>query len=237
MISGNRYNNVTTRITDVGSSTRIGVMHKEGGNPTVNDDRTLGYYIGTVWINTTTKVSYVSVNDAVGAAVWRAVDAIGEKYKWLNIGAGVATSATQGSIASGNAAVLLFDGANSSASSWSFPIPEDWQSGTNINVDVFWSPSSAAAGNVELNCSYASIGTGTVVAAGGYTTLSSGAVATPGIADRLVTTTFPLASANLAANRMVNVKISRNPANVLDTYADNANIQKIRIRYTGKKIQ
>jgi hypothetical protein len=104
-------------------------------------------------------------------------------------------------------------------------------------VDVFWSPSSAAAGNVELNCSYASIGTGTVVAAGGYTTLSSGAVATPGIADRLVTTTFPLASANLAANRMVNVKISRNPANVLDTYADNANIQKIRIRYTGKKIQ
>jgi hypothetical protein len=36
---------------------------------------------------------------------------------------------------------------------------------------------------------------------------------------------------------MVNVKIIRNPANVLDTYAGDANIQKIRIRYTGKKIQ
>jgi hypothetical protein len=237
IISGNRYNNVTTRIADVGSSTRIGVMHREDSNPTVNDDRTLGYYIGTIWVNTSTKVSFISVSDAAGAAVWHAVDAIGEKYKWLNIGAGVPTSATQGSIAGGNAAVLLFDGTNSSDSSWSFPIPEDWQSGTNINVDVFWSPSTAAAGNVELNCSYASIGTGTVVAAGGYTALSSGAIATPGIADRLVTTTFTMASANLAANRMVNVKIIRNPANVLDTYAGDANIQKIRIRYTGKKIQ
>ncbi len=236
IITGNRYNNVTTRITDAGSSTRIGIMHREDSNPTVNDDRTLGYYIGTIWVNTTTKVSFISVNDAVGAAVWHAVDAIGEKYKWLNIGAGVEVSATQGSISGGNSAVILFDGTNSSSDSWAFPVPEDWQANTNISLDVFWSPSTAAAGNVVLDCSYAALATGTVVAAGSYTALSS-TVATPAVLDQLVITTFGIASANLAANRMVNVKITRDPTKVADTYAGDVNIQKIRIRYTGKKIQ
>lgn len=237
-ISGNRYNNVTTRITDAGSSTLIGVLHREDASPTANDDRTLGYYIGTIWVNTATQLSFISVNDAVGAAVWNALDndTIAEKYKWLNIGAGVATSATQGSIAGGNSAVLLFDGTNSSDSGWSFPIPEDWQTGTNISLDVFWSPSTAAAGNVVLDCSYTSLGTGTVVAAGSYTALST-TVATPAVMNQLVTTTFTLTSANLAANRMVNVKIIRDPTKVADTYAGDANIHKIRIRYTGKKIQ
>lgn len=239
IISGNRYNNVTTRIADVGTNTRIGVMHREDADPTVNDDRSLGYYAGTIWVNTLTQRSFISVNDAIGATVWNPLDndVVAEETKWLNIGAGVATSATQGSIAGGNSAVLLFDGTNASNSSWSFPIPEDWQTGTDINIDVFWSPSTAAAGNVVLDCSYASWGTGTTVATGGYTTLTSGAVATPLVMDQLMTTTFTLANANLAANRMANVKIIRNPANVLDTYAGNANIHKIRIRYTGKKLQ
>ncbi|HEY5139856.1 MAG TPA: right-handed parallel beta-helix repeat-containing protein, partial [Methylococcales bacterium] len=55
MISGNRYNNATTRISDAGLNTRIGVMHREDSNPTVTDDRTIGYYIGSIWINTSTQ--------------------------------------------------------------------------------------------------------------------------------------------------------------------------------------
>jgi hypothetical protein len=236
IISGNRYNNVTTRITDVGTDTRIGVMHREDSNPTVNDDRTLSYYTDTIWVNTATQRSYISVNDAVGAAVWNALDndAIAEKYKWLNIGGGVEVSVTEGSIAGGNSAVLLFDGTNSSSDSWSFPVPEDWQPGTNINMDVLWSPSDATAGNVVLDCNYASWSVGQVV---GSSNALSSTVAVPGVADQLVTTTFALASANLAAGRMVNFKITRDPTKAADTYAGNMNIQKIRIRYTGKKLQ
>jgi hypothetical protein len=238
IISGNRYTNVTTRIIDAGLNTRIGVMHHESIiNPTVTDDSAVGYYIGTIWVNTTAQTSFISINDAVGAAVWKQLDknTVGDKYKWLNIGAGITTSATLGSIAGGNSAVLMFDGTNSSDSSWSFPVPDDWVAGTNISVDVFWSPSTAAAGNVVLNASYASWAVGQTVATGSYTALTT-TVATPAVQDQLVTTTFALASANLGANRMVNIKLIR-PTGGSDNYAGNVNIQKIRIRYTSKKLQ
>jgi hypothetical protein len=236
ILSGNRFNNVTTRIVDLGTDTRVGVMHRQDGSPNANDDVSLGYLIGTIWINSSTQTTYLSENDAVGAAVWKIVgnNVVAEKYKWLNIGAGVEVSVTEGSIAGGNSAVLLFDGVNSSSDSWSFPVPEDWQTGTNINVDVFWSPSDATAGNVVLDSNYASWAVGQVI--GSYNALTT-TVAVPAIADRLVTTTFTLANANLAANRMVNFKITRDPTKVADTYAGDVNIQKIRIRYTGKKLQ
>ena len=237
-ITGNRYNNVTQRILDAGTSTQIGVMHREDSNPTANDDQTIGYYIGTIWVNTSTKKSFISVSDTVGAAVWKDLDSdtVGEEYRWLNIGAGIMSSATLGSIAGGNSAAILFDGANSSNGAWSFPVPDDWQTGTDINIDVFWSPSTSAAGNINLDLSYASWGSGQTISGAGYTTLSN-IVATPAVTDQLVTSSFGLTSANLAANRMINIKILRDPANINDTYAGDININKIRIRYTGKKIQ
>jgi hypothetical protein len=39
-------------------------------NPTVNDDNTLGYYVGYEWVNTTTDTTYNCVDATTGAAVW-----------------------------------------------------------------------------------------------------------------------------------------------------------------------
>lgn len=39
-------------------------------NPTVNDDSTLFYAVGSMWINTTTGLIFINVNAAAGAAVW-----------------------------------------------------------------------------------------------------------------------------------------------------------------------
>lgn len=39
-------------------------------NPTVNNDNTQGYSIGSTWINTTAHTVYVCTNATTGAAVW-----------------------------------------------------------------------------------------------------------------------------------------------------------------------
>lgn len=38
--------------------------------PTVSDDSSQGYSIGSLWINTTTDIDYTLVDATVGAAVW-----------------------------------------------------------------------------------------------------------------------------------------------------------------------
>ena len=50
-------------------------------NPTANDDDTLGYQIGSKWVNTSTDTLYICTNAGTGAAVWKAVGAslIGQK--------------------------------------------------------------------------------------------------------------------------------------------------------------
>lgn len=70
----NRFNNVTTPITNNGTYTKITVAHHRATvNPTANDDNTRDFRIGTIWINTATNAAFVSVNDTTGAAVWQAI--------------------------------------------------------------------------------------------------------------------------------------------------------------------
>jgi hypothetical protein len=74
----NRFSNTTALISDSGSYTQFGTNnHRAAANPTVNDDNTLGYRIGAIWVNTAANTSYVLVNDATGAAVWQAVGGAG----------------------------------------------------------------------------------------------------------------------------------------------------------------
>lgn len=45
-------------------------------DPTVNDDNTLGYFVGQRWINTTTLQSYIAIDVSTGAAVWKEITGI-----------------------------------------------------------------------------------------------------------------------------------------------------------------
>jgi hypothetical protein len=240
IVQMNRYTNVTVLVTDSGTNTRKEVAHHEGAvNPAVTDDRSKGYTIGTLWVNTALQTSYVLVSDTVGAAVWNPLDAAatvnGDKYLWLDIAGGIRTSATIGTVATANSPVIQFDGTNISNSRWSFSVPDDWQTASNISVDVFWSPSDATAGNVVMSMATAGFSSGTTVAAGSFATASN-TIAAPGVSLQLNSTTLAISGAALAANQMVNLNLYRDPTVVADTYAGNANIHMVRIRYTGKKL-
>ena len=71
----NRFTNVTTVTSDASSDSQFDVSaHREPADPTVNDDRNDGYYVGDVWVNTLTGNSWILVDSAVGAAVWNQID-------------------------------------------------------------------------------------------------------------------------------------------------------------------
>jgi len=300
----NRFSRTTALISDSGSYTQFGTNnHRAAANPTVNDDNTLGYRIGGIWVNTTANTSYVLVNDATGTAVWQAVGgagshtqntdtgttsntftmdndntggnvilqfgaALGEtitrssanarfelsdplyvagsitttdtqtKYQFLDIAGGVNNSVTVGTLAGGRSPVLQYDAAGASDTEWSFPVPDDWVSGTPINVVVYWTPSNNNALNVRWNFDYASLATGENVVAGSFTLISY-TQAAPGSANPQIVSTgtnFQIPGAAVAANDMVNIRLQRDGANVLDTFTGNVNIQMVRIEYTGKKL-
>ncbi len=39
-------------------------------SPTVNDDSSLGYSAGSIWVDTTTKMNYTLIDSTEGAAIW-----------------------------------------------------------------------------------------------------------------------------------------------------------------------
>lgn len=47
--------------------------HLSPNDPTVNDDVTLGYTPGFIWIKTATSEAYICVDNSAGAAIWQAV--------------------------------------------------------------------------------------------------------------------------------------------------------------------
>lgn len=44
-----------------------------GASPTVNDDANDNYQVNSIWTNTATDVSYICVDNTVGAAIWKTI--------------------------------------------------------------------------------------------------------------------------------------------------------------------
>jgi len=48
----------------------FGPVEEQAVNPTVNDDSTAGFDVGTIWINTATDDVFIAADVSVGAAIW-----------------------------------------------------------------------------------------------------------------------------------------------------------------------
>ena len=56
--------------------------------PTVNDDTTSNYSIGSMWINTTSEISYICTDPTTSSAQWSIINQVGEINTASNIGTG-----------------------------------------------------------------------------------------------------------------------------------------------------
>lgn len=74
VVRGGMYYNTANSFSDLGSDTLIGVgHHRKSLDPSVNDDGSLGYSVGTIWVNTNTDVAFICTDNTTGAAVWNEV--------------------------------------------------------------------------------------------------------------------------------------------------------------------
>lgn len=199
-----------------------------GGNLALQFGTTLAETIS--WNSALTRFEISDDLHVTGAI---STDAVSTKYLWLELTGGVRTSATTGSVNGGTSPVIRFDAVDDSRSRWTFPVPDDWVSGTDIEIEVFWSPADGTAGNVYYELDYQSWANGETIS--GATTLTS-TEAAPGTALQLDAFTFTIPNTALATDDMVNIRLSREPGDAADTYANDINIHLIRINYTGKKL-
>jgi hypothetical protein len=168
------------------------------------------------------------------------VSTTGTKYSQVDIGSGVRTSLTIGTVGTGYGAapVLRYDNSNTSYSRWTLAVPDDYIAGTNIVVELMWSPSNTSAGNVVWEVDYASLAAGEVVPGSASFTAKTFTQAASGTTLALASTgnNITINAADIAADEVINLVVLRDPDAVADTYANDANIHLVKIKYQAKKV-
>lgn len=167
-------------------------------------------------------------------------DSTATKYQFLDIYGCVRGSAAAGAVASGNAPVIRFDAGGNSQMRCSFPVPDDWIVGTDVNIETYWSPSDATTGDVDFDLLYAGHGVGDTIAPVDFIDTIPGTTYETVAANtelQIYELTADVAGANIAVDEMVNFRFRRSPADAGDTYTGDINIHMMRISYTGKKLR
>lgn len=177
----------------------------------------------------------VFISDSLGVEGQIYTDATNTKYFFLDINGGVSNSVTVGNKISGLVPVMRLDAAGNSEIRWTFPVPDDWQSGTDIIVTVFWSPSNTNTNNVQWDINYASVPVTDTLTAGDFTNLTPTEAAN-GTTDQVQTESFTIPSGVLAVDEMVLFYLNRDGGAGTDTYTGNVDIHLVRVQYTGKKL-
>ncbi len=167
------------------------------------------------------------------------ISTIGGKYTMLDLGSGIRTSLNIGTVGSGYGAapVLRYDDGDSYAR-WSLPLPDDYVAGTDIIVQLYWSPSDNNAGNVKWVVDYAALASGELVPGSASFISKTYTQASPGVTLTLANTASNIAisAADIAPNDMLNIVIRRSGSDGADTYADDVNLHLAKIIYQAKRV-
>ena len=242
LIRDNQFDDVALTLSDTGTATRLGVdQHQATGAPTTNDDLNAGYKIGSIWIDTSTNNSYILSDATIGNAVWTQINGGGSsgsqtRTLMMDLNGGIRQSASSGTIAGSQSAVLRFDQANDSSIAYALSLPEDWSSGTDVLAQIYWSPSDAGSGAVDFDFDFASFAVGENIADASFSDLIPGATYQTVNANTetdLYSFTVTLPASSLAADDLMNFRLSRTPADTGDTYSAAINIHMIHLQYTA----
>lgn len=189
--------------------------------------------LGRRYFNTGNDRSYICTS--VGWKQETNSSGTGTAMFFMDIFGGVRTSMGAGTIAGGNTPVLRADASGNSRVRFSFPVPSDWVDGTDITVEINWSPSDASSGDVHMEFDYASKAAGEVVASGDFTTLTLSQAAPTTTAEIVSTgSTFVIPGSSMAAGDIVFFHLNRDGADAADTYPSDANYHSFIGKYTSK---
>ena len=124
-----------------------------------------------------------------------------------------------------------------SRSSWSIPVPTDWDGVSDIQVSAVWSPADATAGDVEWRLEYKSLA---------LTELASSAAATDdylqaagGSADAIQSTADNLvipAAAVALTDEIIVINLVRRGSAGTDTYEESAQVHLVKYSYVAQNI-
>ena len=161
-----------------------------------------------------------------------AIGVHGTKYFFLDIHGGADTAEIQ---KINGTPYLVFNGNAINRSAWTWTIPDDYVSGTPIIIEVYWSPSSNAAGNVRWILEYKSVVPGGSVASSLLTSIF--VQPSPGTMSLLTTTGTALSIPGGAVmpNALLTLSVKRDGQDASDTFTGQAWVHLVRISYTGIK--
>lgn len=129
-----------------------------------------------------------------------------------------------------NYQTLDCDDTTSESVSWDFKMPQNYVSGTNIEVTVSWQANVAnAAKNATFDVSYVGVASGESWHAASMTAVDGSAVSATGTAYTVQANTITLTSPTIDANDLVSLKVARDVAN--DDLGADALILKVRLKF------
>jgi hypothetical protein len=115
---------------------------------------------------------------------------------------------------------------------WTVTVPPDWQSGTSMFVEVYWSPRTSSVGDVRWRFEHKVVPTGSSVASAlsaSFLTQAAGSISVL----QTTGTSLSIPAASISIGAMLDLAISRIGGDALDTYSGVARVHLVRVRYTG----
>jgi hypothetical protein len=193
-------------------------------------------YLGKKYFNTIDEVSYICTSAGWTQETNDTATGTGQKIYFVELTGGVRNSMATGTVAGGNSPVLRADADGNSRVRWSFSVPGDWVTGTDIVIEVYWSPSNTDTGNVRWEFDYATKAEGEVIASGDFSEIPY-TQAAPGTTLQITSTSnqITIPNANIAVDDMINFQINRNGGDAADTFTGDVNIHMVAIRYIGRE--
>jgi hypothetical protein len=153
----------------------------------------------------------------------------GTKYLVVDIHGGADTAVIKDV---NNVPALVFEDGCSHRSKWNITIPEDYQSGTPIYVEVYWGFSGGGPANVNWIMEYKAVATGGAM--GGP--VGSSSFLQPVVAPGMLYTTgtsLVIPPAGIASEQLLMIAIRRDAKDALDTLSASVYVHLVKVNYTG----
>jgi len=110
-------------------------------------------------------------------------------------------------------------------------MPNDYEEGTDVIVNIIWGPADTDTGNVKWDVKYNLVddGDNIATAATTLTLLQAG----PGVTEQRVTTgDFTIPGASILKSTLINLQVERNGSDGTDTYNNDAYLCAAIVQYT-----